>query len=251
VDTLYKKLQINRETGRQATVFTPPELVEDHTYMIVPPEAAAWARQAGLATPPETYDVILAGQASSPDVNISSPEMFAYVNGKVNIQGSASGDGFDFYRLQVGEGLNPQEWIQVGEDNTQPVTRGTLGIWDTQGLSGLYAIQLLVVRQSQRIDTAIVQVTVDNQPPSVKIHYPSSGQEIEAQDSLLVLRADASDDLALSKVEFYMDGKLVGTVTMAPYSVAWKPSSGKHTLLVKATDQAGNTSQASVDFTVK
>ena len=37
-DTLYQIFQVNAETGLLATVFTPPELVEKRTYMVVPPE---------------------------------------------------------------------------------------------------------------------------------------------------------------------------------------------------------------------
>lgn len=249
-DSLFRKLQINRETGRLATVFTPPELVVEQVYMIVPPEAAEWARQAGLTTPPVSYDVILASQVPSAAVNITTPQMFSYVRGKVIIEGSASGDGFKSYRLQAGQGLNPQEWIQIGAETAAPVTQSQLGSWDTAGLSGLYAIQLLVVRQDQRIDTAVIQVTVDNQSPTVQVLYPTSGQEIEASNTSLVLRASASDDLALARVDFFIDGKQAGSVAQAPYSLAWQPIPGEHTLVVKATDQAGNTSQASAEFSV-
>ncbi len=50
-DTLYQTFQVNTETGLLATVFTPPELVEKRTYMVVPPEARLWAKTAGIAAP--------------------------------------------------------------------------------------------------------------------------------------------------------------------------------------------------------
>ena len=59
----------------------------------------------------------------------------------------------------MGQGLNPQEWIQVAEGN-EPVMDGRLAEWNTAGLSGLYAVQLQVLRSDQRLDTAIIQVTV-------------------------------------------------------------------------------------------
>jgi hypothetical protein len=55
--------------------------------------------------------------------------------------------------------LNPQEWIQVAQGN-EPVTNGLLAEWNTNGLSGLYALQLQVVRTDQKVNTAIIQVTV-------------------------------------------------------------------------------------------
>ncbi len=38
-DNIYKLIAINRETGKLATVYTPPELVEEKVYEIYPPEA--------------------------------------------------------------------------------------------------------------------------------------------------------------------------------------------------------------------
>ncbi len=157
-DNMYRKYSINRETGLLATVFTLPQLIEDHVYLVVPPEGRAWAEGAGLAIPPAGYDVIQAPPFDE-NVNISSPEIFSEVSGSVPIEGTAAGDDFASYRVLVGQGLNPQEWIQVGEGNT-PVAKGLLATWDTRGLSGLYAVQLQVVRSDQRVDTAIIQVTV-------------------------------------------------------------------------------------------
>jgi hypothetical protein len=157
-DNMYRKFAINRETNLLATVFTLPQLIEERVYLVVPPEARAWAESAGLEIPPASYDVIQAPPIN-PDVNITSPELFDEVSGKVKIEGTAAGEGFVSYRVLVGQGLNPQEWIQVAEANS-PVTDGPLAEWDASKLSGLYAVQLQVVRSDQRVDTAIIQVTV-------------------------------------------------------------------------------------------
>ncbi|HEX2996922.1 MAG TPA: hypothetical protein VHP14_19020, partial [Anaerolineales bacterium] len=157
-DTLYRKVAVNRETGLLATVFTLPQLVEERVYLVVPPEARSWAESAGMEIPPSTYDAIQPPQIN-PDVNIISPELFTEVSGNVKITGTAAGDGFVSYRVLVGQGLNPQEWTQVAE-GSQPVANDVLASWDTIGLGGLYAVQLQVVRSDQRVDTAIIQVTV-------------------------------------------------------------------------------------------
>lgn len=157
-DNMYRRVAVNRETGLLATVFTLPQLVEERVYLVVPPEARSWAESTGLEIPPATYDVIQSPQID-PDVLITSPELFAEVSGNVNIRGTAAGEGFLSYRVLVGQGLNPQEWIQVAEGD-EPITEGVLAPWDTNGLSGLYAVQLQVVRNDQRVETAIIQVTV-------------------------------------------------------------------------------------------
>jgi membrane peptidoglycan carboxypeptidase len=164
-DNLYAVLPVNRETGFLATVFTPLDLVEQRTYMLFPEAARSWAASAGLQVPPDKYDTI---QYTAPggEVSITSPEMFAEVTGKVAVTGSARGKDFLFYRLQYGQGLNPQEWYQIGEDSTTPVTDGALGEWDTTGLSGLYVLQLQVISIDQTQRTASVVVTVNKPSPT-------------------------------------------------------------------------------------
>ena len=48
---------------------------------------------------------------------------------------------------------------QVAESN-QSITNGPLATWDTSDISGLFAVQLQVVRSDQVVDSAIIQVTV-------------------------------------------------------------------------------------------
>ena len=158
-DTMFREFSVNRETGLLATVFTPPELIDNRVYMLVPENAREWAQSTDLDIPPTSYDAIQSPPIN-PVANITSPQLFADVNGVVQIVGTAAGDGFSYYRVQVGKGLNPQEWTQVGSDSTTPVTNDILAEWDTKGLSGLYAVQLVVVREGQVVNTAVIQVTV-------------------------------------------------------------------------------------------
>jgi membrane peptidoglycan carboxypeptidase len=239
-DTLYRELEINRETGKLATVFTPSELVEKQVYLVVPAEAADWARAQGLPVPPADYDTIQPPAASA-DVNITSPEMFATLRGKVTFQGTAAGNNFAEYRMQVGQGLNPQAWIQVGEDVTQPVSAGKLAEWDTTGLNGLYAVQLLVVQQDNSIETFTTQVLVDNQPPAAKITYPAQeNADHFTVHQRITFQAEASDEEQLARVEWWLDGKPVQTLTEAPFVYPWTAQRGKHTIELRVYDAAGN-----------
>jgi len=251
VDTLYTSVEINRETGLLATVFTPPELVEDHTYMILPPEAQAWGRQAGLPVPPSDYDRIQP-PAPLPDAQISQPALFAYVKGKLTLSGIAGGSNFSSYRLQAGAGLNPTEWLQIGAGD-KPVQDGSLGQWDTQGQNGLFAVRLQVVRSDQQIETAIIQVTVDNISPFVQILSPQSGEQISLAAPPSLFQVDASDNVGVQKVDYELDGRKVGESGEAPFSLPWPSlSPGSHTLVVIAYDLAGNRTQsAPVAFTAK
>ena len=248
-DTLFQVFQVNAETGLLATVFTPPELVEKRTYMLMPPDARLWARQAGIPTPPTAYDT-LQEPPVLPDVHITKPEMFSDGRGVLEIRGSALGADFASYRLEYGQGLYPSLWSQIGADSRVPVTQGLLGTWDTTGLDGLYALRLMVVHTDQRVDQVVMQVTLDNSPPQVAITYPQIGQTISlAQEPQVALQALASDPF-LKNVEFYVDGVLVGRSTLAPFGVVWASKVGAHTLRVVATDRAGNTAETKMTFTV-
>lgn len=250
-DDLYRVYEINRETGFLATVFTPPQLIEQRVYLTFPPEARAWAEANGFTTPPDIYDAIQP-QAVNPQVNISSPAMFADVRGQIDISGTAAGENLDYFRVLVGQGLNPRGWQQIGSDSKSLVLDGLLARWDTGGLNGLYAIQLQVVRTDQRLDTAVIQVTVDNTPPQVTLLYPQDGLELDyAGNRQVAFQAQASDNISLSTVEFYVDGELIAALEEAPFGLAWNARRGSHTLRVLARDRAGNEAEQTAQFQVK
>ena len=250
-DNLYRVYEINRETGFLATVFTPPQLVEERVYLAFPPEARDWAEANGFSTPPDSYDAIQPVEAN-PDVYITTPSMFADVRGEIEITGTAGGENLDYYRVLVGQGLNPPNWVQIGDDSGSLVIDGTLATWDTSNLNGLYAVQLQAVRTDQLVDTAVIQVTVDNIAPDVSITYPGDGDELEyVSNRQITFQVTAVDNLSLSIVEFYVDGVLVGSADTAPFTLTWNARRGEHRLLVLARDRAGNESEEEIQFTIK
>ncbi|HWR64722.1 MAG TPA: transglycosylase domain-containing protein, partial [Bellilinea sp.] len=174
-DNLYQRFAINRETGRLATIFTPLELVEASTFLVVPPEAQEWSRQVNLPLPPVEYDNIQPVEII-PTTRFTSPAQFSFARGKVTLRGTASGDGFVSYRLQLGRGINPTAWQNINQPVMTPVAEGLLGELDTTGLNGLYIVRLMTVYEGQRVQLAYLQVTVDNTPPVVRIPYPLPGQ---------------------------------------------------------------------------
>ncbi|RME88682.1 MAG: penicillin-binding protein [Anaerolineae bacterium] len=250
VDTLYRTYEVNRETGLLATIFTPPQLVEERVYMVVPPEAEAWARSAGVETPPKAYDAIQQ-RPRDPDAHITSPAMFADLRGVVTITGTAAGEGFQAYRVLVGQGLNPQAWVQIGEERHEPVEEGVLAEWDTSGLSGLYAVQLVVMREEQRVETAVVQVNVDNEPPRVNLLYPKGDEHLKyIENRQVTFQVQADDNMSLAEVAFYVDGDPVGVLNQPPFTLTWLSHLGKHTLRVVARDRAGNQAAVTVRFEI-
>ena len=250
-DNLYRVYEINRETGFLATVFTPPQLVEERVYMAFPLEARDWAEANGFSTPPDSYDAIQPVD-TNPDVYITTPTMFADVRGEIEISGTAAGTDLDYYRVLVGQGLNPPNWVQIGDDSGNLIIDDTLAIWDTSEQNGLYAVQLQAVRTDQLVDTAVIQVTVDNTAPEVSITYPGDGDELEyTSNRQITFQVAASDNLSLAVVEFFVDGVLIGSLEESPFALTWNARRGEHRLQVVTRDRAGNESEAEIQFIVE
>jgi thermitase len=103
--------------------------------------------------------------------------------------------------------------------------------------------------------SSAVSVTVSNTPPdttapTVAITAPASGATITGTTPVTV---GATDDVAVTKVELYVDGVLNSTDTTAPYSFSWATSgvaAGTHALQARAYDAAGNIASATINVNV-
>lgn len=241
-DTVYQPFLINRETGLLATVYTPPERVEEQVFMVLPAQAADWVREAGIPQPPKEYDTVGA-PTNTGNVAIISPEPFSYVRGAVTIRGNATDSNFQLYRLDYGPGLNPTEWTQIGTNHFSSRYNSELEIWDARTLDGLYSLRLQVIRGNNSIEEFIIQVTVDNSAPTIDVLYPNDRQTYSLSDEFVTIQPQVADNISMDRVEFYVDGQLIAISTIAPYNERWFITEpGTHFIELRAYDTAGNTS---------
>lgn len=80
----------------------------------------------------------------------------------------------------------------------------------------------------------------DTTPPTVNVTAPGAGATLTGT---VTLAASASDNVGVARVEFLVDGSVVGSDTSAPYELAWNSASvgnGSHTVGARAFDAAGN-----------
>ncbi len=89
-------------------------------------------------------------------------------------------------------------------------------------------------------------------PPTVALTSPASGALLSG---IVNITATASDPIAVSGVQFLLDGATLGAeVTSAPYSISWDTTTaatGVHTLVARATNTEGlSTNSAAVSVTV-
>ena len=256
-DDMYQVFRIDRVTGKLATPYTPPQDVEEKVFVVFPPEAADWVREEKIPQPPTEYSDRSGPRSSADDVAIISPAPYQYVGGKVAIQGNARGQNFKAYHLEFGAGLQPQSFQRMGPDHGNQVTNGLLETWDTAGLEGVYTLQLSVVQNNGNTRQVPVPVFVDNVTPTIKITYPYTDDVFiavtEGDNDKIRIQAEATDNAAMGKVEFYMDGNLLGESSVPPYNIlwpivltptitadGWQMITTTHILTATAFDAAGN-----------
>ncbi len=132
------------------------------------------------------------------------------------------------------------------------------------GLSSLYAITVgggddlgLVGSEWYSITTTVSETTLgyykqgecgvappaDTEDPAVNLTAPANNATLSAT---VTVSADASDNIGVTKVEFYAGSTKIGEDTSAPYSISWDTTSianGSYTVKAKAFDAAGNNAE--------
>lgn len=95
-----------------------------------------------------------------------------------------------------------------------------------------------------------VVVSEPNNPPQISLNTPLDGSVYQAGDSVN-LQASASDaEGGVTQVEFYVGGVKVGTDTGAPFAYDWTASAGTHSVLARAFDEAGASTDSAESTTI-
>lgn len=172
---------------------------------------------------------------AAPSVAITSPAGGSSVSGTVAVTVSASDDvavtKVEFYvndELKSASSAVPYSFNW----DTLAVANGAYKLsaraYDAAGNIGSYPGVILNVSNG------------DSMAPFVAITSQASGNEVSGAVAVV---AEATDNVAVSKVEFYLDGVLQATSIAAPYSFNWDTlgvANGTHTVSAKAYDAAGN-----------
>ena len=92
----------------------------------------------------------------------------------------------------------------------------------------------------------------DATKPTITIVSPTDvSQPLRAT---VVVKAEASDDTGISKVEVFVDGSSIGSAISSPVEASWDTKTvadGSHQIKVVATDSEGNTEEKSITVEVK
>jgi hypothetical protein len=207
--------------------------------------SALASNSAGQSTSSAAVTVTVSNGAA-PTIAITSPVSGATVSGTVSVLTSVSSN------------TTKVQFKVDGNNSGAAVTSApfTLSLNTTSLSNGSHSLSAAASNSAgQTTTSATVTVTVstsntDKTPPVVSITSPSSGATASGTVSV---SANASDNVGVAKVEFYLDNSLQATDTASPYAWSWNTASstnGSHTVLAKAYDAAGNTASASVTVTV-
>jgi hypothetical protein len=188
--------------------------------------------------------VNVANDAIAPVVSIASPVAGSIIGGTVTVSANASDN----------QAVKKVELYLNGALAATSTAAPYSFSWNTaNAANGSYTVSAKAYDAAGNIGQAAATVTVFNDAaaPSVSIASPVAGATVKGTVSL---NANASDNVAVTKVEFYLDGVLQASSTTAPYAYSWNTSTaanGTHTVSAKAYDQAGNVGQsASVSVNV-
>lgn len=250
-DTYWQKIELNSETRQLATTNTPVGLRSEQVYFIPPKDALDWWQANNLPLPPTEYDTVTRPELFGA-VRLLQPAPFAYVGGQVDIRGSLNSDNLQFYQLAYGQGLNPGQWTDLGGQQTVYAPGSSIGLWDTNGLDGLYNLRLTVVLNDNTRQFDVVQVTVDNQPPTISLNAGEAGRVYQwPREGEIALEAVVEDNLAINRVEFYHNGDFLGADESWPYGFNWEIEGvGTENFNAVAFDAVGNNSAADLSVEI-
>jgi PKD repeat protein/C1A family cysteine protease len=114
------------------------------------------------------------------------------------------------------------------------------------GAAGYFTVTLTVTDNGgETASHAMLIHVTDKTLPSVSLSWPHAGATVSGTS--VALSASAFDNVGVSRVEFSVDGVLVGTAWTDPFSVSWSSrgvGNGSHTIVAKAYDFDGNSAQS-------
>ena len=101
-------------------------------------------------------------------------------------------------------------------------------------------------------DNVSISLGTPNAPPSASITSPLGGATYTSPASIDISASASDTDGSIARVDFYADGNLLGSSSLAPYGFAWpNVGPGTYSLTARATDNSNNvTASAPVSVTV-
>jgi hypothetical protein len=189
-DDMWQMVKLDSRNGLLACENTPPQFVQQKSYLVYPPEAQEWAKENNVEQPPKECSSLSALPAV-----ITYPRPGDVVTGTVFIVGTASSPGFISYRLDIGKGPSPLVWAPLGLERRTSVENGLLGQLNPTLLrldDGIYTIRLVVRDKDKGEFVATATFEVRTRPasptltptatPGLRPFLPRSDEDSDRRD---------------------------------------------------------------------
>ncbi len=185
--------------------------------------------------------VTVASDTIAPTVSLTAPVNNAILSGTTTITANAS-DNVGVTKVEFyGNG------VLLYATNVAPFSYS----WNTTSVAnGSYTLSAKAydnvgnVGQSANAIISVNNQIADTKAPTVSLSTPANNAVVSGAISIT---ANATDNVGVSKVDFYVNGALKSTATAVPYTYSWNTTSvanGSYTLSAKASDAAGNIGQS-------
>jgi hypothetical protein len=266
-DNSLKIIEVDSVSGKLPTEWTPKEAIEKrailnfHSYY---PDKQNWENsvldwvnengrefvaQFGIEkfmyTAPTGEDNVHNAQSASnkPIINIISPEDNGIITPplvNVRVQISAKNKGVKEVKAYFDEDFQDSS-TTYPYDTKIRIPKSASGFHTIR----IEAIDNLFYTSSKEIE---VKIGSDNNPPILKILYPSGKINISSKLNIMV---DAYDnESAIKRIDFYIDGEKFASKNHQPFNLTYEKEleEGEHTLEVVAIDTMGNESRKTKNF---
>lgn len=137
--------------------------------------------------------------------------------------------------------------VSIGVDNTAPFTAN----YNAASAGTITLTAVATDNSGGQTTSAGISIIVSSNPaPNVSITNPTNGASFVVGD-VINITANATDNVSVQSVEFFLDNVSVFVDNTAPYAYAYTGVLGSHTVRAKATDNLGaSTTTPNTTFTV-
>ena len=190
----------------------------------------------------DTFTIEGPADTTAPTVTLTSPAAGATLTGTTTLTATAA-DDTAVTKVEFYEGTT-----KLGEDLTSPYAFDWNTTTAANGSYTLKAIAYDAAGNSTPSSTVTVTVTnvasSDTTAPTVTLTSPAAGDTLTGTT---ILTATATDNVGVTKVEFYEGSIKLGEDLTSPYAYDWNTTTatnGAVSLTAKAYDAAGNSSSS-------
>jgi hypothetical protein len=158
--------------------------------------------------------------------------------------------------------LDPTQYTVLGAkaygfidvNNNNNTSHGAVFYHISPDSTGSVYVYVNTVSTTQVADICGIQIIKGSSGtyPTVSITNPLNNAGL-SEDGSVTLTATASESGgSISRVEFYVDTTLLGSVTSAPYSITWSGADpGSYIIIANAVDASGNSNASAINVNVQ